>query len=237
MSTTGTFTHRPLTSSSKGTFYFAYGSNLSPTQMALRCTSMPSKSAVPIAIARLHGWKWIICHSGSANLVYTGGVSQGEEEEGNEVWGVVYDISIEDEEILDWYEGVDWAIPEPLNGARAARGDGEGTRPAEQGNGRHNKLYLEVDIVEWKVKGWEEQLRPEKVRVLVYVDEYEIEEGQIRPEYIGRMNRGIGEAVELGLNEEWVARVMRRWVTDGVKAPEGYVGRHGFRPLGKEKDT
>ncbi|ERF70814.1 hypothetical protein EPUS_02336 [Endocarpon pusillum Z07020] len=57
------------TSSQTGTFYFAYGSNLSPEQMAGRCPEYPATSSIPVAIARLDGWRWIICGRGYANVV------------------------------------------------------------------------------------------------------------------------------------------------------------------------
>lgn len=58
-----------LTSSRTGTLYFAYGSNLSPHQMQHRCTDSAATSAVPVAVARLDGWKWVICERGYANIV------------------------------------------------------------------------------------------------------------------------------------------------------------------------
>lgn len=57
-----------MTSSIHGTFYFAYGSNLSPEQMAGRCIEAPEVSAEPVAIARMDGWKWFICQRGYANI-------------------------------------------------------------------------------------------------------------------------------------------------------------------------
>lgn len=44
--------------------YFAYGSNLSTTQMALRCPD-----ATPIALGRLAGWEFMINARGFANVV------------------------------------------------------------------------------------------------------------------------------------------------------------------------
>jgi len=237
MPTPANFTHRPLTLSSSplvlnpqgpGTFYFAFGSNLSPTQMAIRCTSTPTRSSLPIAIARLRGWKWHINKRGCANIAYTGNKKQNQDEEMDEVWGIVYDMSVEDEEILDGYEGVDWGAPEAIRNIERSWGtDYARERPTEQGDGRHNKVYLEVEIVEWKVKAWEEQLGNEKIRVLVYPDEYRTEEGVVRDSYIGRMNRAIGEALGLGLSEEWVSKVVRPVIPEGVEASDGYVGGDG----------
>ncbi|KAL6246321.1 hypothetical protein RBB50_006557 [Rhinocladiella similis] len=59
---------QPTTSSQTGTFYFAYGSNLSPVQMSLRLRHSPS-SSVPVGIARLDNHAWIICKRGYANVV------------------------------------------------------------------------------------------------------------------------------------------------------------------------
>src|SRR5438034_11443325 len=50
-------------------FYFAYGSNLSYSQMRQRCTNKPDISAKPLAIARLNKWRWIICERGYANVL------------------------------------------------------------------------------------------------------------------------------------------------------------------------
>lgn len=48
--------------------YFAYGSNLSSTQMLARCPS-----STPVALARLRGWRWLINSCGYANVVWAGG--------------------------------------------------------------------------------------------------------------------------------------------------------------------
>jgi hypothetical protein len=101
---------KTLTSSQTGTLYFAYGSN--------RCTDSPSTSAVPIAIARLDGWKWVICERGYANIVplrqdakvnVLDGIPEDERASGDlsSVWGVLYNMTPGDEEVLDGYEGHD----------------------------------------------------------------------------------------------------------------------------------
>ncbi|KAI1413174.1 hypothetical protein F5Y13DRAFT_161727 [Hypoxylon sp. FL1857] len=50
--------------SGEGVLYFAYGSNLSPTQMQVRCPSSP-----PVGLAYLPGWTWLINERGYANIV------------------------------------------------------------------------------------------------------------------------------------------------------------------------
>jgi hypothetical protein len=94
-----------LTSSKTGTLYFAYGSNLSSYQMRLRCRDAPKKSAMPIAVARLDQWKWVICERGYANIVpLLDGAKVGDTDEAT-VWGVLYNMTLGDEEVLDRYEG------------------------------------------------------------------------------------------------------------------------------------
>ncbi|KAH9906365.1 Butirosin biosynthesis, BtrG-like protein [Xylariomycetidae sp. FL2044] len=87
--------------------YFAYGSNLSETQMHQRC---PNSAAV--GLARLPGWSWLINERGYANITrapslqgtttLVGKASPG-------VYGVLYRLAPEDERTLDLCEGVPWA--------------------------------------------------------------------------------------------------------------------------------
>ena len=77
------------------TLYFAYGSNLSLTQMHSRC---PSSEYV--GVARLHGYRWIVNTRGFANVV---------ECQGSEVYGLLYQLTEIDEAKLDECEGVPFA--------------------------------------------------------------------------------------------------------------------------------
>ena len=72
--------------------YFAYGSNLCVRQMNNRC---PNNSK--IGIGKLPGYRWIISTRGYANVVKS---------LNDDVCGVIYEISMLDEEKLDVYEGV-----------------------------------------------------------------------------------------------------------------------------------
>lgn len=251
------------------TLYFAFGTNLSPTQMSLRCT-YTHLSSIPIAVARLPNWKWFIQKRGCANIrpiakadaklknrqlpFHAEGTDQVEnwqvqsesrgdsgdqndkqedEEEDEEVWGILYALHSADVAILDTYEGVDPDAPASMSSYETPLMSNS-QRPKEQGKGRHNKVYLDVHIVMWVLHKPENKLELEHqnqyyqgartVRALVYIDEGDIEEGAVRENYVGRMNRGIREAVALGLSSEWVRRTMRRRVVEGVEAEEGYVG-------------
>ncbi|KAJ5731010.1 uncharacterized protein N7483_005518 [Penicillium malachiteum] len=203
----------PRTGPNPPYLYFAYGSNLSPTQMKIRCTVNPSHSGKPLAIATLPKWRWLICEAGYANVLPPKGLRVGTQKSeiaekvpvsGSEdaVYGVLYAMDPADETILDGYEGVD----------RDAEEAGVGI-PREQGEGDYNKWYLDATIVEWLDDGLEGKgSSGEQVSVLVYVDEERIRLGPPKEEYIGRMNRAIRESVALGVSEKWVDEVMRRFI-------------------------
>ena len=238
-------TPRSLTSSKTGTFYFAFGSNLSAVQMSIRLSNSPA-SSVPVALARLDNYKWIICGRGYANVVAltpppsppsqdaklkAAEVNGFGDDDDNVVWGIIYNMSAADEAVLDRYEGHDdWRnlSPEPNPNVEERT-----WKPFLQGGWDYNKHYLPVTVTCWLRDPSEYGLtRPSSpkesetvIKALVYVDEHRILPGEINAEYIGRMNRGIKEAEKLGLPEKWVDRVMRRWIPKGVEVDdEGYVG-------------
>ena len=72
--------------------YFAYGSNLCIRQMNNRC---PNNSK--IGMGKLKGHRWIITKRGYANVIKSSD---------EDVWGIIYQISMSDKEKLDVYEGV-----------------------------------------------------------------------------------------------------------------------------------
>jgi hypothetical protein len=198
--------------------YFAYGSNLSLTQMKQRCKIDPASSAKPLAIATLPSWRWLICEAGYANVLPPPGLRVPSQDtdiahqipiSGAEdvVYGVLYLMHLGDEGILDMYEGVDTAAGESDG---VGVGVGVDIRPREQGNGSYNKWFVEADIVKWldgdgsDVDG--------KVPVLVYVDEKCVKLAGPKLEYIARMNRAIRESGELGVPQRWVDEVMRKFI-------------------------
>ncbi|OOF90113.1 hypothetical protein ASPCADRAFT_179714 [Aspergillus carbonarius ITEM 5010] len=212
--TTATLTAPTSILKQQNPLYFAYGSNLSPTQMAARCTVHPDTS-IPLAIARLPKWRWLIHQKGYANVLpprelRTGGQLHPDAEQvpvaGDEdaVYGVLYDMGKEDERILDGYEGVDRDAPIAEGGG----GLGLDVRPREQGRGSYNKWVVEAEVVSWIGAGDGREKR-KTVPVLVYVDEKRVSRGPPKAEYIPRMNRAIRESVELGLPARWAEEVMR----------------------------
>ncbi|KAJ5782156.1 hypothetical protein N7457_003930 [Penicillium paradoxum] len=203
--------------------YFAYGSNLSPTQMKSRCRINPAHSGKPLAIATLPRWRWLICEAGYANVLPQPGLRVPTQDSdtahkipvsGTEdaVYGVLYQMDLGDERILDGYEGVDAGAAD----AKPHSGVPVHVRPKVQGSGSYNKWFVEADVVNW-LDGAEEvkaSLGNEdgKMPVLVYVDENCVQLAGPKHEYIARMNRAIRESVELGVPISWVDQVMRKFI-------------------------
>ena len=79
--------------------YFAYGSNMDPEQMAHRCPG-----AVALGPARLEGHRLTFTWD---STFWRGGVGDVVATLGDEVWGVLWEISDENERALDRYEGID----------------------------------------------------------------------------------------------------------------------------------
>jgi hypothetical protein len=237
-------THNNLTSSKTGTLYFAFGSNLSAVQMGLRLSHSES-SSIPVALARLDNYEWIICQRGYANVVptdtektgsgtnnVTNGVpsrisnAEAPNQVDDVVYGILYNMVPEDESSLDKYEGhTDFRNPDPEPNPDV---NDRVRKPYLQGYWDYNKHYLPMSVMQWfrdPTNYGIDANASDTVRALCYVDEHRTEQGNINAEYIGRMNRGITEAMELGLPGEWVDRVMRKWIPEGVEVDdEGYVG-------------
>lgn len=104
--------------------YFAYGSNLSSTQMAQRCPN-----SIAVGLASLPGWDWIINERRYANIVRCAApspnVSQSAKEQEEAVhpgvYGILYRLPPHDEVILDRYEGVPWAYEKVILDVWVAR--------------------------------------------------------------------------------------------------------------------
>lgn len=153
--------------------YFAYGSNLSTTQMADRCPD-----AKPKHLGWIGGWSFIINQRGFANIVPDADFDTNDgtgRQQSPGVFGVLYEISGDDGESLDVYEGVPHAY-EKLELVVSIRHRGGGG-PEQQLEG-----------------GWTGEDETLERVALVYVDRKRTRPSAPRPEYVRRMNRGIREA-------------------------------------------
>ncbi|KAH8783030.1 hypothetical protein F5883DRAFT_537731 [Diaporthe sp. PMI_573] len=185
--------------------YFAFGSNLSSTQMRSRC---PGTKAVGLAF--LPGYEFIINERGFANVVPTGSgtstsassttittaTTAGDGVGGGGVYGVLYRLaSPAEKERLDGYEGVPFA---------------------------YEDLVLEVEQLSSSgSSGSSTTSAAVTVRALVYVDRQRVVPAAPRAEYVVRMNNGIREAVaNWGLPQIYVRDVMRRYIPADADADD-----------------
>ncbi|KAH7062863.1 hypothetical protein BKA63DRAFT_572873 [Paraphoma chrysanthemicola] len=187
------------TTATKPTIYFGYGSNLWLHQMSIRCPD-----AKYLGIARLSNYTWIINDRGYANVVqipsstsptsFTKGEEEAEEDYASEVYGLVYSLTPADESRLDKNEGVPIAYTkERLPCAFWSAG-----KPSDPVS-PHSK----IDVTE---------PADETLDMLVYIDRQRIEPDEPRKEYVYRMNRGIEDAVSVGVPEGYVDAVMRKYI-------------------------
>ncbi|CZR60045.1 uncharacterized protein PAC_09940 [Phialocephala subalpina] len=174
-------------------FYFAYGSNLSLTQMSRRC---PTATYHSFGILRNHTWK--IGPRGYANVVpssssHSSSSSLQKSSAANKpvVYGALYTLQPSDEAALDYAEGVPFAYEK-------------------------RDLYIEVLSMapgnDRNGEGEGEVRVGQMVKALVYVDVKRTGLGIIKEEYVGRMNRSIRDARKMGCPEWYVRDVMRKGV-------------------------
>ncbi|KAI0544238.1 hypothetical protein F4679DRAFT_565608 [Xylaria curta] len=209
-------------SQEKGLLYFAYGSNLSTTQMGNRCPS-----STPIGLAHLTGWTWIINERGYANIVqneYKSSLqtrdteNQVEANEGHDsswdqpseivpgpgVYGLVYRLHPDDEETLDRCEGVGYAYEREML-------DVVWIDVSNSGAGQGPSSVTTSASVETEKQSHEGTTVPgEKIQVLAYIDFQRITPSIPKEEYVGRMNLGIKDATE-----QW--RMPRAFVDEVIR--------------------
>lgn len=165
--------------------YFGYGSNLWQHQMIQRCPT-----STYLGVARLPHYRWIINDRGYANVVQLPSSNPSNTSAdlpvSNVVYGLVYDLRPADEDRLDVNEGVPYAYTKervPIEFWRSKSG-------------------RRVDV----------GAEPEVMRMLVYVDRGRVEESKPKREYVYRMNMGISDALDMGVPNEYVEKVVRRFV-------------------------
>ncbi|XXH02449.1 trifunctional histidinol dehydrogenase [Hypoxylon texense] len=206
--------------------YFAYGSNLSSSQMRDRCAR-----SIPVGLARLTGWTWLINERGYANVVRESDPESGsshsskkwpklpfnplpllplvptcenaKDSDNHGVYGVLYRLHPDDEARLDACEGVPYAYERVFLDV-AVVPTPNATRPI----GQEDDVSREL----WNAR--EDQMRTgQTVKALVYIDKKNVQPDRPRAEYIDRMNRGIEEATnEWGLPQAYVDTVMRPFI-------------------------
>ncbi|KAF8350450.1 Butirosin biosynthesis, BtrG-like protein [Amanita rubescens] len=151
--------------------YFGYGSNMWKDQMRRRC---PHSNFVGVGVFR--GWKWIINTRGYANVVPS---------PDDEVYGLLYEMTREDEIALNGYEG----FPEI-----------------------YQRQIVDIEV---KSGSSEVINAPgKKVMAIVYIDNNSTTGGDPKEEYIGRMNEAIKDALKEGVPENYIQKYLRKSIPD-----------------------
>ncbi|CAN9324916.1 unnamed protein product [Alternaria alternata] len=186
----------PMAPSASPIIYFGYGSNLWLHQMTTRCPT-----STYLGVARLPNYQWIINDRGYANVVeVTDSNSTSMSPYDDVVFGLVYSLEAEDEKRLDKNEGVPVAYTKEMLQCEFWPSDTE------------HKVDTSKD--------------PEKKEdMLVYIDRNRVQPDKPREEYIYRMNQGIIDVVKLGVPEDYVRDVMRKY----IPAQEDDDGKEGER--------
>ncbi|KAH9868829.1 hypothetical protein J1614_007904 [Plenodomus biglobosus] len=175
-----------LSTSTASAIYFGYGSNLWLHQMHTRCPE-----STYLGIARLPNYHWLINDRGYANIVESSNSASKSKSTTpsytDTVFGLVYSLSPSDEVRLDKNEGVPIA---------------------------YTKEKLECDFWKGTLETKIDTRKPadKKVKMLVYIDRKRTVPDEPREEYIYRMNQGIADAVKMGVPEEYVTEVMRKYI-------------------------
>ncbi|KAK0375639.1 AIG2 family protein [Colletotrichum limetticola] len=208
-----------MASSNPPRLYFAYGSNLSPTQMSLRCPA-----STPLGLAHLPDHTFIINARRYANVVPNDPVNPAYLADADAaaapttdpasasappppsappsaapgVYGVLYALPPQDEATLDRCEGVPHAYQKQDLAVSIANLASKGTGATSAAAG----------------------LTPgSNVTALVYVDTERTEPSTPWPEYVDRMNRGVDEATErFGLPRGYVDDVIRGYIPAAAAA-------------------
>jgi hypothetical protein len=99
-------THRAAATLSRVPLYAAYGSNMDPAQMMQRAPHSPMAMT-----GWLIGWRLTF---GGEDLLWEGALATVVEDPVSQVFVVIYDVTAEDEKLLDRWEGGDFGLHKKL---------------------------------------------------------------------------------------------------------------------------
>lgn len=218
-----------MVSVSNSMLYFAYGSNMSLTQMAGRCPSSTFEGK-----GRLLGYRWQINERGVGNII---------ESRDEYVEGVVYNIDRDNKRQLDRNEGVGKGyyraeklgirftplkhhgsktgyvakkletktVPKQQEIEQDRSGKPSDDQGKEEGSDsvvpQGQKSALDVDPPAGGASESATEDHAEDVKALVYISTEYKTDGKIRTEYIPRMEKAIIDAQRLGLSPHFLKQV------------------------------
>ncbi|OQD68288.1 hypothetical protein PENPOL_c003G08683 [Penicillium polonicum] len=212
-------------------YYFAFGSNMSLTQMADRCPG-----STFIGKATLRGYKWQINQRHVANIVkVTEDVSSGPADRGDVVEGLVFSITDKDRRTLDRKEGIKLGLYERvvlnillerhpnladkktafvrdrLQDESYDTGENAATNPQPKQSVLSKKSPPSVRSPAAEV---------ERIEAITYLSTKYADDGLIRLEYVQRMENAINDAVKLNMSRDFVERYLEPYINGDVYQPE-----------------
>ena len=134
-------------------------------------------------VGMLAGYKWIINSRGYANVI---SVNDTDPDTDTVVYGLIYSLTSDDEKALDRNEGVPDSYTKEMMLAKFW--------PSEKGR--------KVDMSQ----------EPAEKAMLVYIDRKRITEHPPKEEYVVRMNRGIEDAISLGVPSAYIEKYLRPFI-------------------------
>ncbi len=148
---------------------------------------------------------------GYANVVETGS-------QNDEVWGLIYELTPEDEDELDINEGVPVAYEKRTFEVDFWRKTSEASVVEDNGNHAGNVSSNDDSASGSETGGMSgpagKEVNPERVPMLVYIDFSRVEDSTPKKEYVYRMNQGIEDALKEGVPKEYIERVMRKFIPE-----------------------
>jgi len=182
----------------EGVLVFAYGSNLWNHQVFRRCPS-----AKLLGLGRLRHWTWHVNECGYANITeipptpydaktvaWLGPLGAGQRDSNERVYGMIYQMSEEDEAILDSYQDV------PESYSKHWQWVELWTRP----EGQAGKLDISK--------------RPRRVKVTFYADKNHVTKSTSAciPELAYKIQQGISDAINQGVPEKYIDTCIRPYL-------------------------
>ncbi|KAL4973816.1 hypothetical protein BDW66DRAFT_98516 [Aspergillus desertorum] len=207
------------------TYYFAFGSNMQLSQMALRCpgSKVFAKGVLP-------GYRWQINQRGVANIVRT----PPQDGTDSVIQGILFTVTPSDVRTLDRYEGVadqlydKIMLPvqvEPLavdglKGVKTTAAAGKlASTPQTRGQSTRQGVQRQI---QGPHRQRSKASAAKEVEALVYISSKFKKDGHIRGEYVGRMQLAMADAVKLGVDEAYLGAALHPMVfsADGEVASD-----------------
>ena len=165
-----------------------------------------------MGVGKLAGFRWIINGRGYANIVPS-------DKPQSVIYGLIYNLTPADVATLDVNEGVPYAYTKEIMAVEFW----------SSLNGVSN-----ISRSHWEKS---DGAKPgEIINVLVYIDRQGIQDAKAKEEYIYRMNKGIADAVALGVPTDYVEEYIRPFIPPTISEEIQDLAKKQAMGFKEEKD-